>query len=86
MDGFEEKSRADIKDSIAARTHLTVDDWLFSIARREYDRDDFIPTLNPAKIPKLARVSYGDSTIRGRPKEVSRLTAIRVGSVNRPRI
>ena len=29
-------------------------------------------------------VFYGDSTIRGRPKEVSRLTTIRVGSVKRP--
>ena len=25
---------------------------MFSISRREYDRDDIIPTLNPEKIPK----------------------------------
>ena len=31
---------------------VTITDWLFSIAHREYRKDDFIPTLVPSAIPK----------------------------------
>eukprot|EP01045_Picozoa_sp_COSAG04_P003987 COSAG04_NODE_169_length_21636_cov_32.919023_8_plen_160_part_00 len=33
-------------------TDLSLQDWLFSIRRRQYDRDDFIPTLHPDACPK----------------------------------
>eukprot|EP01043_Picozoa_sp_COSAG02_P094482 COSAG02_NODE_30914_length_542_cov_4.474041_1_plen_111_part_00 len=44
--------RADIRETIASQTHLSITDWLFSIAHREYKKDDFIPTLVPSAIPK----------------------------------
>eukprot|EP01043_Picozoa_sp_COSAG02_P015917 COSAG02_NODE_689_length_18462_cov_36.417470_3_plen_328_part_00 len=52
MEGFIEKRQADVRETIASQTHLTITDWLFSIAHREYRKDDFIPTLVPSSIPE----------------------------------
>jgi hypothetical protein len=32
MEGFIEKRQADIRETIASQTHLTITDWLLSIA------------------------------------------------------
>jgi hypothetical protein len=52
MEGFIEKTQKEVADLIASKSHLTIHDWLFCTQRREYERDDFIPTLVPESIPK----------------------------------
>jgi len=49
--GFLELSTRDVAEVIATRTNLTIQDWCYSIARREYDKDDFIPSLHPDACP-----------------------------------
>ena len=50
--GRKEVSKTDLANAIMDSTDLSLQDWLFSIRRRQYDRDDFIPTLHPDACPK----------------------------------
>ena len=59
--GRKEVSKTDLANAIMDSTDLSLQDWLFSIRRRQYDRDDFIPALHPDACPKNVLNIFDDT-------------------------